>query len=130
MFINYLKIAFRSLTRQKIYSIINIGGLAVGLAVSMVILTYVVHELSYDRFHTNGERIFRAEKQFARDGRYSLYANPEFGPTLKQTDSHVTNFVRLYEPGRKVVSSGSSNLFFEDRFIFADTSFFSIFSFP
>jgi putative ABC transport system permease protein len=51
MLLNFFKIAFRSLLRQKIYSFVNIGGLAMVLAVSMLILVYVVHELSYDRFH-------------------------------------------------------------------------------
>ena len=55
---NYLKVAWRNLVRYKIYSAINITGLAIGLAVCMLIVLYVGHESNYDRFHKNGERIF------------------------------------------------------------------------
>ena len=56
MFINYLRIGIRNLFRNKLYSFINIGGLAVGLAVCMIILLYVVHEHAYDRFHHDVQR--------------------------------------------------------------------------
>ena len=56
MIINYIKIAWRNLTKQKLYSLINISGLAVGLAVCMMIMMYVAHEISYDRFHKNAAR--------------------------------------------------------------------------
>ncbi|AYB32188.1 ABC transporter permease [Chryseolinea soli] len=130
MLTNYLKIAIRSLLHNKIYSFINIIGLSIGMTASILILIFVVHEYRYDRFHEKGDRIFRAEKQFSRDGRYSLYANPEFGPTMMQTDPKVINYVRTYSMGRKVVKTDNTHKFFEDRFLFADTSFFSIFSFP
>ena len=58
MIINYIKIAWRTLVSQKLYSTINIGGLATGLAVCMLIMLYVVHEHSYDRFHKYANRIF------------------------------------------------------------------------
>ena len=126
---NYFKIAIRSLVKNKIYSIINISGLSVGITVSVLILIFVAHEFSYDKFHKNGNRIYRAEKRFS-DGRNSIWANPEFGPAMKQIDPHVVNYVRLFNVGRKVVKSDEQHRFFEERFIFSDTSFFSIFSFP
>lgn len=126
---NYLKIAFRSLRKNELHTVINILGLSVGIAASILIFIFVAHEFSFDRFHQNGERIYRAEKIFSRDGRHSLYANPEFGPAIKTLDPHVLNYVRLYEPGRKVVKADDNRRFFEDRFIFSDTSYFSIFSF-
>ena len=129
MLLNYFTIAVRSLFKNKLFSLINIGGLSVGIAVSILILIFVTHELSFDRFHTQGENIFRAEKQFSRDGHYSLFANPEFAPAIKALDANVINYVRLYDGGRKVVTSDEAHRFFEERFLFADTSFFSIFSF-
>lgn len=126
---NYLKIAFRSLCKNELHTVINILGLSVGIAVSILIFIFVAHEVSFDRFHQNGERIYRAEKIFSRDGRHSVYANPEFGPTIKTLDPHVLDFVRLYEPGRKAVKADDSHHFFEDRFVFSDVSYFSIFSF-
>lgn len=130
MLINYLKTALRSLAINKTFSIINIIGLAVGIAVSVLILTVVLHEFSYDHFHTRGSRIFRAEKQFARDGRHSLYANPQFGPVMMSIDPRVENYVRTFNAAGKIVQSDNDHIFFEDQFIFADTSFFSVFSFP
>jgi putative ABC transport system permease protein len=130
MILNYFKIALRSLWTNKTYSFINVAGLSVAMTVSVLILIFVVHEYNYDRFHINGKNIYRAEKQFSRDGRHSLYANPEFGPSLMQADARVINYVRTYSRGRKVVKSDNDHRFFEDRFLFSDTSFFSIFSFP
>ena len=59
MFKNYLKIAFRSLLKQKIYSIINILGLSVGIASCLLIVLYVNNELSYDKFHENKDLIYK-----------------------------------------------------------------------
>ncbi|MBC8153541.1 MAG: ABC transporter permease, partial [Bacteroidetes bacterium] len=56
---NYFKIALRHLWRNPPYSLLNIGGLGVGLAVSLMILLFVVHETTYDQFHTNADRIVR-----------------------------------------------------------------------
>ncbi len=62
MFINYLRIALRNLYRNKLYSVINIGCLAIGITVSLTIMLYVIHERSYDRFHANANRIFSVLK--------------------------------------------------------------------
>jgi putative ABC transport system permease protein len=59
MFKNYLKIALRNIVRQKVYSSINIAGLAIGMACFILISLWVRDELSYDRFHENGDRIYR-----------------------------------------------------------------------
>jgi len=59
MFKNYFIVALRNIKRSKVFSIINICGLAIGLAVSSMILMYVVNELTYDRFHENQENIYR-----------------------------------------------------------------------
>ncbi len=63
MFRNYFKISIRSLYKQKLYSLINIGGLAVGLTCFILIFLFVQHELSYDRFYTNADRIYRIYQQ-------------------------------------------------------------------
>src|SRR5688572_29092864 len=111
---NYLKTAFRSLAINKSFSIINITGLAIGIAASVLILAVVMHEFSYDRFHTNGSKIFRAEKQFTRDGRHSLYANPQFGPVMMASDTRVVNYVCTYAASGRIVSSNGGHIFFED----------------
>jgi len=125
---HYFIIAFRSLWNNKIYSFVNVSGLSVGIAVSVLILLFVAHEFRYDHFHKNIERIYRVEKQFS-GGRYSLWSSPEFGPMIKENNARGVNYVRLFTPGRRVVKSDQDHRFMEDNFIFADTSFFSIFSF-
>ncbi|WP_341835955.1 ABC transporter permease [Chitinophaga pollutisoli] len=63
MWMNYIKIAWRNLTRNKMFSVINILGLAAGIAASLLILQYVSNELSYDRFHGKADRIYRLSRQ-------------------------------------------------------------------
>lgn len=60
MFRNYFKIAVRNLWKNKVFSFVNITGLALGMAVSMLIILYVAHEYSYNKFHTKGENIIQA----------------------------------------------------------------------
>src|SRR5262245_28629220 len=72
MFINYLKIAVRNLLRHKGYAIVNIGGLAVGLACTLLILLWVRDELSFDRFHSDAERIYRLNWDFKYDNNEGL----------------------------------------------------------
>src|SRR5687768_18597250 len=66
MFRNYLVIAFRNLIRKKTYSVINIIGLASGIAFCLLVYLYVSHELSFDRFHSNVDRLYRLETSFHR----------------------------------------------------------------
>jgi putative ABC transport system permease protein len=68
MFKNYLMVAFRNVRRQKGYSLINIFGLAIGMALCLLILIYVQDELSYDSFHEKADRIFRIMQEENHDG--------------------------------------------------------------
>lgn len=69
MFKNYLKIAARNLFKYKGYSLINIGGLAIGIACCLLITLWVIHELSYDRFHADADHIYRVAEIFREDGK-------------------------------------------------------------
>src|ERR1700761_4471735 len=96
MIINYIKIAWRNLVKQKLYSVINISGLAVGLAVCMVIMMYVAHEMSYDRFHKNADRIFTPAAHIKLGGNtmnlnVMSYAS---GPLIKQSQPTVEDYMR------------------------------------
>jgi putative ABC transport system permease protein len=64
MFKNYFKIAIRNIIRHKVYSTLNIAGLAIGMACSILILLWVQHERSYDRFHTNAGQLYRLTSYF------------------------------------------------------------------
>ncbi len=70
---NYLKIAFRNLTRHRIYSFINIAGLAVGIACAIIIMLWVKHELSYDKFNKNADRLYRVVFTDAQKDFYGFY---------------------------------------------------------
>jgi putative ABC transport system permease protein len=124
MIFNYIKIAGRNLINQKLYSLINISGLAVGLAVCMMIMMYVAHEMSYDRFHKNADRIFTPVIQMS-------YAA---APLIKQNQPTVETCIRTlpyFGTDPVIVSdpSSPSKKFAEDKLLFADPGFFSFFSF-
>lgn len=131
---NYLKTALRNLSRHKGFTAINIGGLATGLACCLLISIYIQHELSYDTFHRNAEQIYRVIYSTSDDGT-PTNANGSFavGPAMKKDFPEVREFTRL----RKVGQTGTKSLvryeeksFYEERFFFADSSVFDVFSFP
>ncbi|MBE7174792.1 MAG: ABC transporter permease [Mucilaginibacter polytrichastri] len=135
MFKNYLKIAWRNLWRNKLYSFINIGGLALGLTICMLIMLYVAHEHSYDSFHKNASRIFSVHVQFTMGG--NKMNMPKFnypvGPMTQKADAHVADYMRLYNQYTPVVirNPADENLRFSEKSIlFTDANFFSFFSFP
>ena len=134
MFSNYIKIAARNLWKHKDYSFINIVGLALGMAVSMLILMFVTHEYSYDKFHENGSRIYSILAKVKMDGRDVQFRNfnAKLAPQLKESAPKVQDFVRLKESYLPVIiknPENSSALFSEQNFMFADPSFFKVFSF-
>ena len=128
---NYLKIALRSLRRQKGYSMINILGLAMGLASCMIIMLYVFHELSYDTYNTKADRIYRVAESIDFSGNhYRLAASPApLGPTLEKDYPSVEAATRIREMGSILVRKGDSNIK-ENRVAFADSTLFQVFTFP
>ncbi|MCP9291786.1 ABC transporter permease [Gracilimonas sediminicola] len=126
---NYFKIAFRNISKHKGYSFINISGLAIGIACCLLILIYVRHELSYDQFHEKADRIVRISMESGGD---NIAVTPSMvAPTLNQISPEIERWVRLYEPTRyspAIISTGE-NKFQEENFLYADSSFFRIFSF-
>lgn len=126
---NYFKIAFRNLIRYKSYAFINTFGLALGIAVCLMILMFVNHELSYDQFHTKADRIYRANLEQSNE---ELAVTPSMiGPTLGRNLPEIENWVRIYEPTRysPVIMTYGENNFQENAFFYADSSFFDIFTF-
>jgi putative ABC transport system permease protein len=126
---NYIKIALRNISKHKGYSLINISGLAIGIALSLLIFLFVKHELSYDQFHENSDRIYGITLQ---QGEQKLAVTPSIvGPALSQQFPEIENWVRLYEPTRysPAIISRDENTFQEDKFFYADSSFFEIFSY-
>ncbi|TAF31746.1 MAG: ABC transporter permease [Cytophagales bacterium] len=130
---NYLKIALRNLVKNKVYSFVNIGGLALGLAVTLLIALYVVHEYSYDRFHEKADRIVKVELS-TKEGE-SVFAVPKmsyrFGEALQRATPEVENFARIQTNNyaTKPISSDAAHKFDESGFGFTDNRFFQVFSF-
>ncbi|HEV7622367.1 MAG TPA: ABC transporter permease, partial [Flavisolibacter sp.] len=88
MFRNYIKVAFRNLVKYKFISFINLFGLTVGLTSCLLILVYILHEISYDKFQPSAERSYRVTRTFInpQTGTPSLYLStvaPPFGPLLQ-----------------------------------------------
>lgn len=127
---NYFKITLRNITRNKMYSGLNIIGLAIGLACCILILLYVHDELSYDRFHDNADSIYRVEPTFTTSERtmyLSVNAHVQ-GPMLKNEFPEVLEYVRFSGYGQRVMEYENIS-FSEERFLYADESVFTVFSF-
>ena len=94
---NYLKIAWRNLVKHKAYSAINIIGLAVGLAAFIFITLYVQHELSFDKFNTRADRIYRVNCEIKFGGNHIDLAvtSPLVGETAKQEFPQIEQYTRL-----------------------------------
>lgn len=129
MFYNYLKTAFRSLKKRGLYAIINIVGLTVGITGCLLIGIYIMHEMSYDKFHDKANRICRATMEYKKGGDVNTTATTgtKVGPAFKRNFPQVEAYVRTYI-GNSVVKSGEK-VFDESGILFADAPFFSVFSF-
>lgn len=131
MFENYLKIALRNLNRQKVYSLINISGLAVGMAGFMLIMLYVFDELSYDRFHEHADDVYRVAFQARIMDDFldvAVSAGP-LAPAMESSFPGVLDATRMEAENESVLITHKNKKFYEDNLIYADTGFFSIFSF-
>jgi putative ABC transport system permease protein len=129
MFRNYFKTAFRNLGKSKLYSAINIFGLTVGLAACLLIGVYINHELSYDKFNSNANRIVRATMEYSSAGTVNTVATTgtKVGPQFKRIFPAVEDYVRTFI-SHNVVKTGDK-IFDEPHILYADPAFFKIFSF-
>lgn len=132
MFKNYFKIALRNLWKNKVFSTINIVGLAVGLAVCLLITLYVVDELSYDRYNKNADRIYRvdADVKFGGNELRLAVASDPMGATLKRDYPQVEEYARIYtSEGSKLIKKGNEYIE-EEHVANADSTLFNIFTLP
>lgn len=128
---NYFKTAFRNLVLHKSYAAINILGLAFGLAACWLIVLYVADELSYDRYHTNADRICRVV-QHARWNGNDLHEAPTSAPfasALKAAFPEIQEAVRIVPEGDGVITFGDKKIHKGDIF-FADKEVFDVFTWP
>ncbi len=130
---SYVRIALRRLRLQKTYSLINVGGMALGLACTLMIFIWVRDELGYDRFHTKADRIYRVVFSTSDDG-LPTNANGSFGVglALKKDFPEVLETVRIrkMEQNPKRYVGYKDKKFYEPRFFYAGPSLFTVFDFP
>jgi hypothetical protein len=128
---NGLKIALRTIRRQKGYSFINIAGMSLGLTGFILIATYVRHELSYDKFHEKSDRLYRviAESREPRGTTRMAPTPAPWAPALQEEYPEIEKVVRVYFLGEGLLTAGDKR-FYENRIIFAEPDFFDVFSFP
>ncbi len=133
MFKNYLKITWRNIKKNKVYSFINIMGLAIGMASCILIFLWVQDELSFDRFHENADLIYRVAFSTSEDGS-PTNANGSYGvgPALKKDFPEVMETMRLRKMGQNVKRyvGYKDKKFYESRFFFAEPTLFTVFDFP
>lgn len=131
MFKNYLKIAWRNLTKNKGYSVINIGGLAIGMACFLVIAMFIRNEMSYDSYHEKGDNIYRIVHHGSEDNLEDrwVWGNAPVGPALKKDFSEVVEIVQF--SGRSdVLLEYNERSFQEGNSFYVDETVFDIFSWP
>jgi len=130
MFKSFLALTVRNLMRNKVFSSINIFGLSIGLAASALILIFVLHELSYDRFHQNADRIFRI-KYLTNVDLILAQVPPPMAPVMADYFSGIEYVARAYmrEVSVRVGSGSDIQEFEEERVIFADSALLKILSF-
>jgi hypothetical protein len=131
MFKNYLKVALRNVRKQKAYAFINIAGFAVGMAACILIMLYVLSELSYDKFHQNADRIYRIGVEGNLSGNYlkAPLSNLGTGPTMLKDYPEVESFTRA-QPVDRIPVKYEDKIFYEEGGIYVDEHFFKVFSFP
>jgi putative ABC transport system permease protein len=131
MFKNFLKVALRNLWKNKAFSAINIAGLSVGLAVCLLIVLYVKDELSYDKYNTQSENIYRVDADIYFNGTQfiSAVSPAPLVPTLMKDYPQIVQYTRLRNFGDILVRKDNQNIQNHNS-VFADSTFFQVFSIP
>ncbi len=129
MFRNYFKVALRNLLRYKFFSLINIIGLAIGMAASILIALWVLDELSYDKYNKKADRIYRVERDiFYNNERFLVpVTSAIYGTTIKSDLPEFEDMVRLFPNEFSIEDNRGVD--HRERVFFTDASIFSVFTF-
>ncbi len=134
---NYFRFAFRTLWKDRFYAVLNIIGLAIGMAVSIIILLYLQSDLTYDRHHKKHEQVYRLVSNFkTQDGSISVNAATsarELAPLLQEDFPEVQAFTRFEGTGTMLVNvpeEGSSQPYNEEHLLRTDSTVFEVFTYP
>ena len=131
MFRNYLTIAIRNILKYRFFSAINIAGLTVGVTACLFIFIYVKDELSFDRFHKDADKIYRVGLMGRMAGQEFNVSNSCYpvGLTMKEEIPGITDYTRIWPASNTVVFTFGDKSFSEKKIFYADSNFFSFFSF-
>ena len=130
MFENYLKIGWRNMSKQRMYSAIKVGGFALGIAACLLIALFIRHELSYDKHLPKGDRVYRVVECFNNKGvmQKGVHLPAPAGPALKQDYPEIVDYARinpveLFGAGSNDIrKDGQVENTYESGFVFADSS--------
>ncbi len=127
---NYFMLILRNLKKNKGFSVINIIGLGIGMAASILIALWIFDELSWDRFHEKSDQIYRLEREFFRNGETSLIpvTSAIYADKIQEEYPQVDKIVRLYKKILKVQLEDGT--YIGEKVFFADHSFYDVFSLP
>ncbi len=130
MFQNYIKVTFRNLINHKLFSIINISGLAIGIACCAAILQYIRFETSFDKYHKNAENIYRVYEENNNESvvKYTANTFAPVAPALEIDFPQIESVVRIF-PFEVTVSKNDQVKFQENKFFFVDSTMFNVFDY-
>jgi putative ABC transport system permease protein len=131
---HYFQIAWRNLLKRKFYSLINMAGLAIGMACCVLIALYVYHELSYDQYHTKRDRIYRVTQSFGAitpgkpsPEEYQVWGCAPVGAALQADFPEIEKVVQFMSPNSMLLQHGEKR-FQQDNLLFMDSTAFDVFS--
>ena len=124
---NYFKITLRNLLKNRIYSFINLAGLALGMACCVLIMLWIQDEMSFDRFHTNRQDIYR----IISVGKHTVWNGTPgpLAPAIEKEIPEISRAIRTF-PSPKFVLKYEDKAFYEDKGLIADPALLDIFTFP
>jgi putative ABC transport system permease protein len=127
---NLLKIAFRTIRKDKVYSAINVAGLTIGITCSLFLLLYILDELSYDRYHKNADTIYRVVSNIKEPDNAFTWAVVQIplAEELRDNYPEVKNAVRFFGTDRTLYKNGDKQ-FYEEDFVLTDSTVFDMFTY-
>ena len=128
MFRNYLKVAIRNLLRNRVYTLLNVGGMGIGLATGLMLLFWVQHEMSFDKFHRHAADLYRVNANVKGFDTWDNSPQP-IATYIRRNLPEVAMTVRVKEMRRADLFKIDEKRFFEDRYGIVDSTFFQVFDF-
>ena len=131
MYYSYIKAALRNFSRNRIFGVINIIGLSIGMAAALILILFVINELGFDRFHEKADRIYRVEDQRGPDpANRGFFTMPPLAPALKSTFPEIQDISRIVFWKRNILVSYRDKKFIETNIAMADSTLFDVFTIP